>query len=196
MTLPADQDAQPASSTSPTLGDTCRELLGHPIERIVRRWNWKSALLSALVRGGIFFFATLEAGLAAALGAMRLEAAFYILTAGFYGALLEAFRRVEPPWKATLAVMGLLPAVNHSLEFLLHSVGGTERLGRGMAASISFSVLSASFNLFAMRRGALLVGADRQSLGRDLRQLPWLVCQFLWVVPALLRRCWRERSTW
>lgn len=191
-----DQDTRPTSSPSPTLGDTCRELVGHPIKRIVRRWNWKSALLSALVRGGLFFFATLEAGLTAALAAMRLEAAFYILTAGFYGALLEAFRRVEPPWKATITVMGLLPAINHTLEFLLHSIGGTARLGQGMAASISFSVLSASFNLFAMRRGALLVGADRQSLGRDLRQLPWLICQFLWVVPALLRRYWRERSTW
>jgi hypothetical protein len=196
MILQVDHDTPPAGRTSPTLSQTCRELVHHPIERIVRRWNWKSALLSALVRGVLFFVATLEAGLSAALGAMRLEAAFYILTAGFYGALLEAFRRVEPPWKATLAVMGMLPAINHSLEFLWHRVGGTERLGRGMAASISFSVLSASFNLFAMRRGALLVGADRQSLGRDLQQLPWLACQFLWVVPALLKRYWRERSTW
>ncbi len=170
------------------VGDVLRDLLAHPGEMLLRRWNWKAALLSACIRGSLWFVANLSAGLDAAVNALLIEGAFYALIAGFYGALIQAFRRAEPPWQATLTVMGLLPAVNHTIEFALHTIGGTEKVGAGVAASICLSIVSAAFNLFAMRRGALLTGEERRSFLEDLRRLPGIVVEFLLVVPLLLRR--------
>ncbi|MFN0110168.1 MAG: hypothetical protein ACKVZH_15035 [Blastocatellia bacterium] len=168
---------------SPTVGETVWNLFRQPIENLVRRWNWKSAVLSALTRGALFFFANLGAGVSAAVGAMSIEAAFYISVAGFYGSATEAFRKARPAWLATLTIMVLMPAINHTLEFLLHWSSGTKKLTASIIASICFSMLSAVFNLFAMRRGAFLVGVERQSLLDDFRQLPTIIFDFLTFVP-------------
>lgn len=173
---------------APTVYETLIDLAAHPIQRLVHRWNWKSAILSATVRGILFFTVNLSAGLAAASGAMMIESSFYIVTAGFYGALLESFRQAQPAWKATLVVMVMLPSINHTLEFLLHWIGGTEKIAAGMTASIAFSMVSATFNLYVMRRGALIVGAERQSLFHDLARMPRLVVEFILHLPGLLLR--------
>jgi hypothetical protein len=171
-----------------TVGDALLSLLRHPVENLLRRWNWKSAVLSALTRGALFFFANLSAGVGAALGAMTIESVFYITVAGFYGAVTQTFRRAQPHWLATLTIMGLMPAVNHTLEFALHWVGGTKKLTASIIASICFSMLSACFNIFAMRRGAFIVGAERQSLLADFKQLPRILFDFLTFVPRALWR--------
>jgi hypothetical protein len=44
--------------------------------------------------------------------------------------------------------------------------------------SVVLTMVSTSFNLFAMRRGALIVGADSRSLLVDLREVPRLLCAF------------------
>lgn len=163
-------------------------LLRQPRQAWLRRWNWKTALLSACVRGTLFFGATWQAGLRAALGAFLLEAAFYASVAGFYGALLEAFRQARPVWIATLTMMVVLPTLNHTFEFLLHWLSGTARLQTALTASILFSLASACFNLFAMRRGVLLVGSERRSLLSDLRMLPRVAAEFLLVLPLALWR--------
>ena len=68
--------------TTPTsLGEALWRLVSHPYELLVRRWNWKSALLSALLRGGIYFFVNLKVGLAAASAAMLTEWSYRVLTA-------------------------------------------------------------------------------------------------------------------
>lgn len=164
-------------------------LVERPVETLLRRWNWKAAILSACVRGAIFFAANLGAGLRAAAGAMLVESALYAAIAGFYGAIVQSFRRAQPAWLATMTVMALLPAVNHSLEFTLHSLAGTAKIGTGIAVSILFSMISAAFNLFAMRRGALIVGVDRQSLLADIRQMPRIIFDFATALPRLL---WRK----
>lgn len=175
---------------APTVGAVLRGLLCHPVNHLLRRWNWKSAVLSALIRGLLFFIVNISAGWAAALNAMSIESAFYITTAGFYGALTQSFRRARPAWLATLTVMLLIPASNHTLEFLFHWLGGTEKLARSIIVSICFSMLSAAFNLFAMRRGAFIVGAERQSLRADLGQVPRLIFDFLTALP----RAWWQQS--
>lgn len=176
------------TAAAPTVGAVLRHLLRHPIHQLLRRWNWKAALLSACLRGTLFFVATLKAGPRAALSALLLEAAFYACVAGFYGALLEAFRLARPVWAATLTVMVLLPTLNHTLEFALHWFSGTPQLKTALLASVLVSLCSACFNLFAMRRGVLLVGADRRSLLSDLRLLPNVVAEFLLVLPLALWR--------
>lgn len=147
-------------------------------------------MLSALTRGALFFFANLGAGVSAAVGAMSIEAAFYITVAGFYGSATEAFRRARPAWLAMMTMMVVMPAINHSLEFLLHWGSGTKKLTTSIIASISLSMISAVFNLFAMQRGAFIVGADRQSLLDDFRQLPGIVYDFVTFLP---RAVWPDQ---
>ncbi|MDX2034255.1 MAG: hypothetical protein SF339_26505 [Blastocatellia bacterium] len=189
------KDSSEPGDRSTGVADVLRSLLSHPVELLIRRWNWKAALLSACVRGSLWFLANLSAGVGAAVSAFLIEGAFYAAIAGFYGALIQAFRRAEPAWQATLTVMGLMPAINHTLEYMVHRLSGTEKVGAGIAASICFSLLSATFNLFAMRRGVLIIGAERQSLFADLRQMPRILLEFLLVIPRMLwRRGAAERS--
>ena len=162
----------------------------NPWRRLLLRWNWKTALLSACARGTIFFIANLGAGLGAAICAMGVEAALFATLAGFYGALAQAFRRAQPAWAAAMTVMILTPAVNHTLEYVLHYANGTKRIAAGFAASISLSIISALFNLFAMRRGVLIVGDEKASLTDDLRRMPRVVFDFVMAVPRAL---WKLR---
>ena len=183
-TLSVNHNSTPNFSL--TIGEALLNLCLHPVENLWRRWNWKSAVLSAVLRGGIFFVASLGAGLSAALGAMSIESTFYITVAGFYGAILQSFRRAQPVWLATLTTMVLIPAINHTMEFALHWAGGTKNLKAGIISSICLSMLSVIFNLFAMRRGVLIVGAERQSLLTDFRQMPRIIFDFLTAIPRAL----------
>jgi len=142
-------------------------------------WNYKSAVLSSCFRSSLFFTTNLSAGLDAATAALVTEFLFRFVTSGFYGAATQAFRRVDPPRLGTLGAVVLLPSVAHSLEFLVHSARGTPELAASMAASMAFTALSTAFNLFAMRRGVLIVGDGARSLGRDLASLPRLMVTFL-----------------
>lgn len=163
--------------------------------RLLLRWNWKTALLSACARGTIFFISNLGAGLGAAITAMAVEATLFATLAGFYGALSQTFRRAQPAWAATMTVMILMPAVNHTLEYALHNVSGTKKVVAGVATSISLSIISAMFNLFAMRRGVLIVGDERASLIDDLRRMPRIAFEFMTAIPrALWRIMFRHRA--
>jgi hypothetical protein len=154
-----------------------------PRKYLLARWNWKSAVLSSLFRAAIFFFANITAGLPAAIAAMSTELIFRGITSGFYGALTEGFREVEPPWAAAAGVLIVLPFANHAVEFVVHWMRGTRNLVPSIAASVVFTALSTLFNLFAMRRGALIVCAGRASLLEDLRRMPGLLLDFVMLLP-------------
>ena len=173
-----------------TVGGVLWWMLRHPWQALVRRWNYKSAMLSAVLRASIFFAANRTAGLDAAVAAMVTEFCFRISTAGFYGAVTQAFRRVEPSHSGTIAAMVVLPVMAHSLEFIVHWWRGTPELVVSMSASLIFTAISTSFNLFAMRRGAFVVGADRQSLLSDLLALPRLVALFVRAAARTCARAW------
>jgi hypothetical protein len=187
----SDQGNEFQSRTS--VGGVLTGFVRSPVETILRQWNWKSAVLSAAIRGSLFFSTNIGHGLNAAFSAMAVESAFYITTAGFYGAFIQAFRRATPAWAATATVMFFMPAINHTLEFLLHLANGTRRIGASVAASVVFSMFSAAFNLYAMRRGALIVGEGRQSLTQDLLQMPRIVFDFFTSAPRAL---WRILRRW
>lgn len=153
-------------------------LVQHPWRLALSRWNYKSAIVSSTCRAPLFFVTNLPAGLAAAAGAMWTEFVFRFVAAGVYGALTQAFRRVEPPAAATVTVMVLLPLVGHSAELAVHWLRGTPHLGESIAASIAFTVMSTAFNLFAMRRGVLITGAGSRSLAHDLARMPALLAAF------------------
>ncbi|MFN0122445.1 MAG: hypothetical protein ACKV2V_18270 [Blastocatellia bacterium] len=180
-------------SRSETAGRHVREILAdlcrNPWQTLIRDWNWKTALLSALARGGLFFMTTLPAGAAAATAALGTELSYRAVLTGMLGALLQALRNAQPAWLATLLVMAIIPVLSHVIEWLVHRARGTQNLGSGILLSLCFTALSTAFNLFAMRRNALLTGPGGASMGHDLRRLPGLACAFLFAwLPRSIRR--------
>lgn len=145
--------------------------------RPFRWWNWKSAVISAAMRGPIFFFATLSLGLRAAAMALLLDASFRTVLAGFMGAATQALRYVQPTWIAAVTVVIGMPVVNHTIEYFVHR--NNMRLGVAMGISICFSMISGAFELFAMRRGTLVVTEHSHSLVHDILRFPWLLADFV-----------------
>jgi hypothetical protein len=147
--------------------------------RVLPIWNWKSAALSALVRAMLFLAANLPAGWGAAWGAFGAELAFRACTSGFYGAATQAFAAVRPSRTASAGAIVVVSGVSHSLEFAVHYVRGTPALGRSIALSVAFTVVSTLFHLFAMRRGALVAGPSGAPIVDDLRRMPRLLAEFV-----------------
>ena len=170
-----------------------RRLVADPFY-LIRHWNWKSATCSSILRAGIFFGANLPAGWRAAAAAMMTEFVYRALTAGFYGAMTQAFRQAEPEWAAGLVVMFLLPVASHSLELTVHLLRGTPKIITSLVSSVVFTALSTLFNLYAMRRGALVVGAEGGSVAADLRRLPRLIVGFTIAGPLALAALWKGAS--
>jgi hypothetical protein len=178
-----------------TVASVLHNLVRDPINYLVLRWNWKAGLLSSLFRALLFLLVNLVAGWPSAVRAMSTELAFRFATAGFYGAITEAFAAARPAWAATAAVMVLLPCMNHSLEFIVHWMRGTPNLSVSIASSVLFTALSTAFNLYAMQRGALTVGEGSRSLRNDLCRMVPLFFDFLMAGPRLIaRRLCREES--
>src|SRR5712691_654044 len=170
-------------ASAPTVGAVFQGFIRHPAKHLVHRWNWKSAVLSSLLRAAIFFFSNLVAGWHAAVGALLAELALRAATSGFYGAITEAFSEARPVWAGMAAAMVVLPLVNHTLGFLVHWLRGTPKLGISITASILFTVCSISFNAYAMRHGALTVGSKSRPLREDMRRILPLLGQFLLTGP-------------
>ena len=177
-----NDSTDPQKTISGVLGHTFR----HPVESLILRWNWKAAVLSALLRSPIFFTAYLaqKQGLWIAFGAMLAQFFFRTLFGGVNGAIIQSFSKVEPAWQAVVTIPLVLAAFSHLIEFVVQtgfdSLTGTHGKGKAILVSIIISIISAVFNLFAMRRGALLVKDEsEQSLWRDLKRMPWLAFEFL-----------------
>ena len=180
---PMPNDRASKSSASPLVSAVFLDMLRDPGTLLWKRWNWKSALLSSLTRGSIFFSVNLFASWKAATSALVTELVFRPFMSGFYGTVTEQFSPAQPTWAATLVVIAVLPAINHVVELAIHWARGTQKLGASVLASIVFSVLSGLFNIFAMRRGVLIVGEGRRSLLEDLRRVPLVLAAFLTVIP-------------
>lgn len=173
--------------------DALAKMATNPVDTLVRRWNWKSALFSSVIRALIFFFCNLTAGWRAAIGAMLAELAYRGITAGFYGALTQLFRDVDPEWAATLAVVVLLPFLSHSVEIAVHVLRGTPKLFTSIVTSVIFTMISTAFNQYAMRRGLLIVGQGAGSVLSDLRRIFPMIGSFVTSGPLALYR-WGARS--
>jgi MFS superfamily sulfate permease-like transporter len=136
-------------------------------------------MFSSVLRAGIFFSATASAGINAALGAMYAEFAYRSITAGFYGALTQNFRKAQPQWQATLVAGAGIPIFSHTIELSIHLMRGTPNLRANIIASVCFTIISTLFNLHAMREGVLVVGESGGSLASDMRCIPRTIASFL-----------------
>jgi hypothetical protein len=180
-----------------SVGDIFRSLAAHPAQ-IITRWNWKAALLGALLRASFYVgvYKASKENWRAALAAAAVEFTFRFVTSGASGALVQSFRRATPVWLATLIVTISLPTISHSIEYFTHyaqeryfsalvpaSTNNSRQIA--FAVSVLFSVLSAMFNLFIMRHGVLLVGAGQESksLWSDIKRFPLLIVEFLSFLP-------------
>ena len=186
-----------------SVSDVLKNLLWHPAQ-IITRWNWKSASLGAILRASFYFTvyqASRESWLVT-LTAVLVELTFRFLTTGMSGAVVQSFRKAEPVWAANLIVSIMLPAFSHTVEFVTHyaqeryffdifaaSENSVARQ-RAFAISVLFSVISALFNLFAMKHGVLLVGAgeETRSFIDDIKKMPRMVGEFTAFLPVLISK--------
>jgi hypothetical protein len=182
-----------ASASAPWLRDVLLDLTMHP-GKFLRLWNWKSAALSIILRGPIFLIASARRGWEVALGALLTEAVFCAVTAGFYGTVVQAVRNARPKWVTGLLITVLIPVGFQGLEYGMHWLRGTPHLRGAEIASVILSALSALFNWYAMRRGALLVGGEGGGFGGDMRRMPLMIVNFV-VSPARWAiRQWKRRD--
>jgi hypothetical protein len=177
-----------------TLASALLNVVKHPVHFLIRRWNWKAAFFSSLIRGIIFLLTNLRAGWRPAVGAMLAEWLYRAITSGFYGAITQMLGEAEPEWQAAMAAIVVLPLSSHSLEFLVHWLRGTPNLRASLIASISFTMVSTLFNLYAMRRGTMAVGENAVSLAKDMRDMPGVIAGFLVCGPLWAWRSIRSRG--
>lgn len=165
------------------------QLLRNPLT-IVLLWNWKAALLSMFLRGPIFLVASFRSGRDAVLLSLATELFFCAVTAGFYGAIVQALRKAQPQWLTLLFITVILPAILQGFEYLLHWARGTPHLRLAELVSTSVSAVSAIFNWYVMNRNALLIGPEGARFKQDLARLPMLLLSFITALP----RYWRYKE--
>jgi hypothetical protein len=177
-----------------TVLEICRELARHPVLHLIRQWNWKNALFTALVRGGVFFATNLVAGFPAAARALAVDAAFRVPLSGMYAAVTQALKSAQPRWAVLLIIGGFVPAFGHTVELVVHWLFATPELRVSVLTSVAFSAASTLFNLFSMQRGVFLVGAAARPFGEDVKRLPLLLVDFLLTPVRAARRVVLNRN--
>lgn len=185
-------DDEPSAS-HPTVATVFSDIIRNPFD-VIRRWNWKSALFSSMIRAAFSFWIYISRGegFNDSLGVGAAQVAFRMFLSGISGALIQSFRLVKPAWHGLIAVLLVIPLVSHIIEFSILRAydyyAGTDSSKEAVLISIAFSFLSAVFNLYAMWRGAMIVGGEgeSQSLWQDIKRLPRIIGEFSLILPAIL----------
>lgn len=182
---PARIDAPPGRRAS--LRAVLLDLVRHPRRELVSAWNYKTAVASAVLRGSLFFAMTISAGLDATLGAFGAEFVWRFVIAGFYGALAQAFGRVDPPRGGAAGRVGGPAGQRPPARVRGARSRGRRSLGWSLAASVALTMVSTAFAVFATRQGVLLVGVPgRRPFLDDLVRMPALM-------RAFAAAAWRRR---
>lgn len=173
-----------------TVGKALLQVLRNPFYYFIQHWNWKSALFGAINRGTIFFIATMKRDRFEMSVAVLVEILFTCATAGIYAAFTQAMRFAEPEWLGACVVALAIPSALYGVDYFAHVWTGMHHVRPAVTFATGLSVLSTLFNLFIMRRGALIVGEESQPLWRDLIRIPVLLVQFviagpLWIMHTL-----------
>ena len=180
--------ADGAQALSTTLSGAVADLLRHPVDRLIRNWNWKAALISAALRTTIFFTVNLTASWNSAVAAAVTELCYRAPMVGTLAALSQSFRRVQPAWVGSVVMMAVLPAMGHGIEFTVHWFRGTEKLSESVAVSVAFSVATTGLNYLLHRRDVLVVGHGATPFLADLLQVAPHLFDLLLRKPARLLR--------
>ncbi len=193
------EETPPLGAHKNTIGEAWLSLWRNP-GQFVRYWNYKGAIMSGAMRAPIFLITYLvgRESIRLALAAALAQFVFRFFFAGVGGALIQSFRRVEPAWKALASILLVVPLISHVFEFLVQTAfayftATHDHTDEAIVRSICFSIISALFTLFIMRRNVMIVGeAESQSLLHDLKRLPLLIFEFVAFIPneigAMIRR--------
>jgi hypothetical protein len=157
--------------------------------KLLALWNWKSAILSIVLRVPVFAVAAIRRGPEAVAAAAFTEAAVCGFNAGCYAAVVQVIRNRKPVWLTALFIGVGLPALGQVIEYGVHGWRGTPHRTAAVIVSTILGAVSSLFNWYAMKRGTLLVGNEGTSFWNDVRRMPLLIGRFLLVGPCwLLRR--------
>lgn len=159
---------------------------------LLKRWNWKAAVLSAIIRAPVFLITTYSFGWHSATLAAGVETAYCAGTAGVFAGVIQTVRDWRPIWLASLLITVGVPVFSQALDYSAHLLAHTPNLRAGTLASFSLSEMSALFSWYSMRRGTLLVGAKQDSFLHDLFRLPRLLLGFVFAPLTWLLRYLRQ----
>ena len=151
---------------------------------LFRCWNWKSAILSAMIRSIVYLIATMKHGWHSELYAIASEMLYVALTAGLYSAMQQGVLDIQPRWFSNFLIVLGVPASSQAVEYFVHTIAGTPNLKAATISILSFGLISATFHLHIMRRGAMLVGKKSRPFSEDLKRMPVLVGSFI-AIPFL-----------
>jgi hypothetical protein len=129
---------------------------------------------------------------------MGTQAGFRLTVGGFVSGVIERLCVIQPRWLGTTLAFTIVPIVVHGAELLVHAGAGTPKLVLGGILSLSVTLMSTGFQLFAMRRGALIAGEGGKSLVEDMTALPRLMADFVatilrTIIVAIVRPILRAR---
>lgn len=144
----------------------------------ITHWNWKVALLAAVLRGGACVAALWHVEAHARRHFGMVEAAYVLLTSGFFSALQQQSLGLKPERLAWLTCVVVVPLTSLSMDAGLHFWLDGRRTQQLGIPALAFTVVSATFHWHMIRNGALLVGDDAHTLGTDLRRIPRLVLSY------------------
>jgi hypothetical protein len=114
-----------SAGLAPSLATALRGLLRSPFRALIEEFNWKTALISAILRAILFFFNNLRSGHQLALKATLVEAVFAISAMGVFGAVTERILNARPVWLTGLMVWLAIPATMLSTQYCVHRFFGT-----------------------------------------------------------------------
>jgi hypothetical protein len=151
-------------------------------------WNWKVALMTAVLRGLACVAALWRMEAHARNHFGLVEAAFVLLTCGFFSALQQQSLWIRSEWLAWFSCVVVVPLTSLGCDAALHFwLDGRQTRQLGIPALV-FTVLSATIHWHIIRNGALLVGEESHSLSTDLKRIPRLLASyFAWPVVVTRR---------
>jgi hypothetical protein len=152
-----------------------------------RYWNWKTASITASIRGSIFLIALGRHG--GQTGAL-IEIAYVVVTAGFFSAMQQGLLGVTPRWLGRLGIVAGVPVAALTLDCLAHLAARSPNPKSVTLGVLVFSLVSAAFHLHVMESGAMLTGERGRSFVADLKAVPGLLASFvgapaLWIVASI-----------
>jgi hypothetical protein len=138
-------------------------------------WNWKVAVMTAVLRGGACVMALRHMELHARRHFGVVEAAFVLLTCGLFSALQQQALALRTEMLAWFACVVVIPLTSLGCDAGLHFwLDGQQTRQLGVAGVI-FTIVSATLHWHMIRNGALLVGDESQSFSSDLKRIPILI---------------------
>ncbi len=159
-------------------------------------WNWKVALMTAVLRGLACVFALRHMEQHARNHFGLVEAAFVVATCGFFSALQQQSLEIRSDLLAWFTCVVVIPFTSLGIDAGLHFwLDGRDTRQLGVAAVI-FTLVSATFHWHMIRNGVLLVGEQSHTFATDLKRIPRLTATYfsepvMWVwrlASALVRR--------